>query len=136
MKRILLCLLASILWLGTVARPVKGRVICEKEPVGNVLLTDGHTFARTDANGAYELDLAEGAHFVAMVTPAGYVAPAEEGFPRFYRAVEERTSRYDFELLRWGGPHGRIRTAGHRRPAAQEPQPLRTAGAGNNTYIK
>lgn len=118
MKRILLCLLASILWLGTVARPVKGRVTCEKEPVGNVLLTDGHTFARTDANGAYELDLAEGAHFVAMVTPAGYVAPAEEGFPRFYRAVEERTSRYDFELLRWEAP-----TAGYELLAIADPQP-------------
>ena len=118
MKRILLCLLASILWLGTVARPVKGRVTCEKEPVGNVLLTDGHTFARTDANGAYELDLAEGAHFVAMVTPAGYVAPAEEGFPRFYRVVEERTSRYDFELLRWEAP-----TAGYELLAIADPQP-------------
>lgn len=118
MKRILLCLLASILWLGTVARPIKGRVTCEKEPVGNVLLTDGHTFARTDANGAYELDLADGAHFVAMVTPAGYVAPAEEGFPRFYRAVEERTSRYDFELLRWETP-----AAGYELLAIADPQP-------------
>lgn len=118
MKRILLCLLAVILWLGTDARPIKGCVICDTKPVGNVLLTDGFSFVRTDAKGEYRLDLDERAHFVSMITPAGYVAPSEEGFPRFYRAVEERTSRYDFELLRWEAP-----TAGYELLAIADPQP-------------
>lgn len=60
MKRALLCLLASILWLGTAARPVKGRVLCDKSPVGDVLVTDGYSFARTDAAGNYTLDSTSG----------------------------------------------------------------------------
>ena len=118
MKRALLCLLASILWLETAARPVKGRVLCDKSPVGDVLVTDGYSFARTDAAGNYTLDLDERAHFVSVVTPSGYIAPSDEGFPRFYRAVEERTSRYDFELLRWEAP-----AAGYELLAIADPQP-------------
>lgn len=122
MKKLLLLLLAGAFGLSGAARPVKGRVQCEGQPVCGVLITDGFTFAQTDQHGAYLLNTDERAHFLYMVTPADYIAPAEEGFPCFYKPLNKKTQQADFELQRWDTSRN-----GYELLAIADPQP-KTAG--------
>ncbi len=101
MKRFLLALTACSLWLGSAARPVRGTVLCDNEPLGGVLVTDGYGFAATDENGAFAFDANDEALFIQIVTPAGYVAPLEGGIPRFWQPYAPKTKHYDFRLNRW-----------------------------------
>lgn len=104
MKRLLLLtLLCCACCAAVFARPVRGTVTCDGKPVGGVTVTDGYTFVRSDAQGAFVLDADNEALFISIVTPAGYLAPTEQGVPRFYHPYDPSTKRYDFVLRPWPG---------------------------------
>ncbi len=84
------------------ARPVRGSVTAGREKLAGVMVTDGYTFASTDANGRFAFDTNDRAGFVYIVTPAGYVAPYDSGAPVFYKKIDPRTKSYDFGLLPYG----------------------------------
>lgn len=104
MKRLLLLfLICCSLCAAASARPIRGTVKCAGKPMEGVTVTDGYTFTRSDAQGAFTLDADDQALFVSMVTPSGYLAPLTDGVPQFYLPYAPGTKRYDFELLPWPG---------------------------------
>ena len=96
---------------------VRGRVAAGGRPVAGVVVSDGDNFAVTDSKGVFSLESSEEAPFVFIVTPSGYVAESEDGFPRFYLPRDGRRS-YDFELKAFGSPDG-----GFELLAIGDPQP-------------
>ncbi len=103
MKKLLLVLLFCGLWAAAMARPVRGTVKCAGKPLSGVTVTDGYTFAQSDAEGAFAFDASDEAMFISVVTPAGYVAALEQGMPRFWQPYSPKTKRYDFSLNLWPG---------------------------------
>lgn len=102
MKRfVLLLFLCWGLCASAAARPIRGTVKCDGKPLGGVTVTDGYSFARSDAEGAFTLDANDDALFISVVTPSGYIAPTEGGVPQFYRPYAPATKRYDFCLQPW-----------------------------------
>lgn len=79
-------------------------------PAEGVLVTDGHSFVRTDAQGRYELSLDDEARWVLVINPPGSVPeralyqrlPEEEG--EVDEAVLEAPVEADFELQRLEHP--------------------------------
>ncbi len=88
------------------ARPVEGQITAGREKLGGVIVTDGYGFAKTDDRGRFELNVDDRAEFIHIVTPAGYVAPFNNGAPVFYLRLDPQTKRYDFDLLRYGNGDG------------------------------
>ena len=89
------------------ARTVTGVVKGENKPLGSVLVTDGFSFAQTDAKGNYSLDVNDKARFVYIVTPKGYVADYSTGVPQFYQRLEEGKDTYSFALQAMKGDKNR-----------------------------
>ena len=89
------------------ARTVTGVVKGENKPLGSVLVTDGFSFAQTDAKGNYSLDVNDKARFVYIVTPKGYVADYSTGVPQFYQRLEEGKNTYSFALQAMKGDKNR-----------------------------
>lgn len=120
MKKI--CFLLSLLWMagGAEAMPVKGTVTstADGKPVAGVLITDGYTFTKTDDKGAFAFEASDLARFLSMVTPSGWIAPYDDGFPRYYIAVDPKTKRYDFQLQPWAAS-----AEGYDLLAVADPQP-------------
>ena len=103
-KRLMLLFLTCYGLCATVfARPVRGTVRCNGKPMCGVTVTDGYTFTESDVQGVFMFDADDEALFISLVTPAGYLAPLEEGVPRFYRPYDPAAKHYDFELLPWPG---------------------------------
>ncbi|NQT16346.1 MAG: metallophosphoesterase [Planctomycetes bacterium] len=74
---------------------IRGRVLGDGQPLGEVLVSDGRRVVRTDSAGAYELVVGpESGPFLFVTTPRGYWTD------RFYVPVEQaaRTGRADFAL--------------------------------------
>lgn len=102
MKRlILLLLLCCASCAALFARPIRGTVKCAGKPMSGVTVTDGYTFARSDAEGVFTLDANDDALFISIVTPSGYLAPTEQGIPQFFRPYTPTAKRFDFELEPW-----------------------------------
>ena len=85
------------------ARPIRGTVKCGGRPLAGVAVTDGYTFAQSDAQGAFALDADDEALFISVVTPAGYIAPLKEGIPQFFLPYTPSTKSFDFALQAWPG---------------------------------
>ena len=103
MKSIFKRLLSLALVFGAAtalyAEKVSGIIKGDGQPLGEVIVTDGYTFCVTDTNGRYEMDLHQGAEFVYIVTPKGYVADYSTGVPQFYQRITEGQQEYHFDLL-------------------------------------
>ena len=118
-KRLMLLFLTCYGLCATVfARPVRGTVRCNGKPMCGVTVTDGYTFTESDVQGVFMFDADDEALFISLVTPAGYLAPLEEGVPRFYRPYDPAAKHYDFELLPWPGSE-----AYYELLAVADPQP-------------
>lgn len=100
---LLLLLICCGLCAAVSARPIRGTVKCGGRPLAGVAVTDGYTFAQSDAQGAFALDADDEALFISVVTPAGYIAPLKEGVPQFYLPYTPSAKRFDFELQAWPG---------------------------------
>lgn len=98
MKRFLLSIAVLLsVTMAADAKLVTGRVHCDGQNLGKVLVTDGVSFTRTRGSGKFKLDVSDSARFVYVITPAGYVADWSSGSPEFYRKVEDGVC-YDFNL--------------------------------------
>lgn len=95
---LLLLLICCGLCTAVSARPIRGTVKCGGKPLAGVAVTDGYTFAQSDAQGAFALDADDEALFISVVTPAGYIAPLKEGVPQFFLPYTPSAKRFDFEL--------------------------------------
>lgn len=92
-------LFVMVLFGANASWAVKGRVICDKQGVENVVVTDGKYFATTDAKGRYSLPANEEATWVYLSVPSGYLAPCSNGVTQFFKKIEAgRDSGYDFTL--------------------------------------
>ena len=80
------------------AETVSGSIKADGKALGEVLVTDGFTFAVTDNKGYYSIELNEKAEFVYILTPKGYVADFSSGVPQFYQRIEANKEAYDFDL--------------------------------------
>ena len=100
---LLLLLICCGLCTAVSARPIRGTVKCGGKPLAGVAVTDGYTFAQSDAQGAFALDADDEALFISVVTPAGYIAPLKEGVPQFFLPYTPSAKRFDFELQAWPG---------------------------------
>lgn len=88
--------------LASEARKVRGSVMCGKERLEGVIVTDGYGFAVTGRNGRFTFDIDDDAEFVHIVTPSGYVADWSSGVPAFYMPASGR-DRFDFQLKQTSG---------------------------------
>lgn len=129
---LLLLLICCGLCTAVSARPIRGTVKCGGRPLAGVAVTDGYTFAQSDAQGAFALDADDEALFISVVTPAGYIAPLKEGVPQFFLPYTPSAKRFDFEPAGVARNRGMLRTAGHRRPATQDRRAFRTAPHRDN----
>lgn len=102
------------------ALPVKGTVknAADGSPLSGVIVTDGYDFVRTDERGAFAFEASVLAQFISVVTPSGWLAPCEEGFPRYWQVIDPRTKRYDFRLTEWAAS-----AEGYDMMAIADPQP-------------
>ena len=84
---------------------VSGRVLDNNgAALPGVKVTDGYSFVRTDAQGAYSIETHPDASFVYLTIPSGYDAPTRNSAPLFYRELDRDTARQevDFELIASG----------------------------------
>lgn len=98
MRKIYLILLILLSSHALQARVIKGTVCAGDKPLPGVVVTDGKGFAVTDSKGTYSFDAGNDAEFVYIFTPSGYAAPIEQGVPRFFRRLQKKESRYEFDL--------------------------------------
>ena len=97
MKKILLTIIAlGAVYMTSDARTVNGSVVCGKEKLSGVIVTDGTNFTQTARNGKFTFDIEDDAAFVYIVTPSGYVADWSSGVPAFYQKADK--DEYVFEL--------------------------------------
>ncbi len=98
MRRILcVAALFAVLVLPLSAKTVKGTVSGEGNPLSGVIVSDGYTFAKTDAKGKFSLPLSKSARYVFVITPDGYVGDFSSGAPQFYLPVKG-TKAFNFNL--------------------------------------
>lgn len=75
------------------------RDVTTGKPIVGLPVTDGFTYAITDANGVYQMVKNEKARCVYPSIPAEYEIPMDEGNqPLFYQYIKGETQRYDFNL--------------------------------------
>lgn len=122
-KFFLLVIVAAISAVGY-AREIKGKVTHSKKGVPQVVVSDGFSFAVTDAQGNYTLNASDEADFVFIVTPSGYMPECDQSTPKFYRSL--KGDDFDFQLFRFGVPGGTYRML-----AAADPQPR-----GDNAFAR
>ncbi|MDE6861801.1 MAG: metallophosphoesterase [Alistipes sp.] len=130
-KQIVLCILLLSVTMGFAAVPtlkkaVTGRVTSDGKPLQGVVVSDGENFSVTDAKGVFSLRPSEKAPFVFVVTPSGYIARQQQGFPQFYLPVDGRKS-YDFDLLPFAAEGYELLAVGDPQPQTEE-QMARLAG--------
>ena len=103
MKRIFALIFASMAFCGVIsARKVSGSVTSEGEKLSGVIVTDGVNFTTTKKNGKFSFEIEDDAHFVYIVTPAGYVADYSTGVPAFYQEAAGK-NKFNFELQKTKG---------------------------------
>ncbi len=96
MKKFCFALMLLSLCGSSFARNVSGSVVCGKEKLAGVVVTDGKNFTETDKKGKFSFEIEDDAYFVYIVTPAGYVADWSTGNPVFYQKADK--DNYVFEL--------------------------------------
>ncbi len=116
MKAIFTLLLSFCLLGSGFAKEIKGKVTHAGKGLPNVVVSDGKRFVTTDADGTYSIKVSEGAEFVFIVTPSGYMPACSGSTPMFYRDVDG--SDFDFVLYKFGVPGGTYRML-----AVGDPQP-------------
>ncbi len=80
------------------SKNLKGKVRSGRQPLANVVVTDGLSFTQTNEKGVFSFDVNDDAGFVYIFTPAGYSAPFESGSPQFYQRLSEVNGQVDFDL--------------------------------------
>ena len=96
LKRISIILNLVLVCTIVQARTVTGTVVCGKEMLSDVIVTDGVNFTRT-IDGKFKFEISDNADFVYIITPDGYVAPWSSGVPAFYQSASGR-KKFAFEL--------------------------------------
>ena len=96
LKRISIILNLVLVCTIVQARTVSGSVVCGKEKLSGVIVTDGVNFTKT-IDGRFKFEIDDNADFVYIVTPDGYVAPWSSGVPAFYQSASGR-KKFNFEL--------------------------------------
>ncbi len=87
------------------ARKVSGTVNSGEMKLSGVIVTDGKNFTQTDKKGQFRMDIEDGAEYLQVVSPAGYMA----GLPSS-RIKADGNSKFIFNLSRsesdfcWGNP--------------------------------
>jgi len=82
---------------------VEGKICCQEEGIGGILVTDGEFSALTDSNGNYHLLSDSEKTFVYYTLPSGYESPVENGLPVFYKRINnENTDIFvrNFEIIK------------------------------------
>ncbi len=78
------------LWADSVLR---GRVLCEGEPVEGVRVTDGKNICLTGEDGIYSLESDKSYGLVYITPPSGYVPESIDGVkPAFWAALDKNSS--------------------------------------------
>jgi hypothetical protein len=77
---------------------VTGKVTAAGKALANVLVSDGYSVVKTDANGNYKLMPNERSEFVFISVPSGYEFPEEKKIAKFYLPVKN-SSFFDFDLV-------------------------------------
>lgn len=109
MKRLSIILSVMLFAYGVCsAKQIKGVVSSGVQKLSGVVVSDGFGFAKTDAKGAFVLELNDAAPFVYVVTPSGYTAPFSSGTPLFYLKADSDVKSYDFDLLPYGNKKGYV----------------------------
>lgn len=77
----------------------------EGKPMSDVLVSDGQIFAKTNAEGQYELESTKPLPYVFMVVPSGYEPGVDGVFPQNFRALnfvndKDKAERFDFVLTK------------------------------------
>lgn len=100
MKKFGIFLLAAFFAMGMAAdaREISGRITCQGEGIGGVVVSDGFSTSVTNGRGDYVLDTDNDARFVFISTPAGYSSPVKDNVVRFYHALSPDTAVYDFTI--------------------------------------
>ena len=96
-----LALLLCVIFANeALAATIRGRVMCDGQPVKGVMVTDGITATKTSKRGEYELRTDDKhARFIYISVPSGYEVPTVRGFmPDFYQRIEADRSEYNFSL--------------------------------------
>ena len=81
---------------------VYGTVTCGGQGVPDVLVSDGISIVKTDANGRYELNSEKKWKYVFITNPSGYDYPADGILPVNYKPLAgdvEAPEQVDFELV-------------------------------------
>lgn len=102
MGKSIIWFLTTILFVGCTARPtnISGRVECDGQGIGGVVVNDGYHFTQTDSQGCYTLSTADAARTVAISVPAGYVVASNGSIPLLYHPLKGGLTTYNFELMR------------------------------------
>ena len=100
MKRSIAIFIALLALFCADAANVRGRVTCEGKGVEGVVVTDGISATRTNANGVYKLKTdAKRSHFVYISVPSSYEVSSKRGFmPDFYHSLNGKQREYNFSL--------------------------------------
>ncbi|MDF9827773.1 autotransporter-associated beta strand protein/T5SS/PEP-CTERM-associated repeat protein [Ereboglobus sp. PH5-10] len=78
-------------------------------PVEGVVVSDGYSCVKTDANGVYQMKRNTKARVVYYSTPENYAintlgTPAKPGMALFHAKLSDSQQRYDFDLVRLPAP--------------------------------
>ena len=98
MKRFIFLTLCGLLAITFVsAKTIKGKVSSEGKALSGVIVSDGFSFSKTDAKGAFKIKTNKDARYVFVITPSGYVADFSSGAPAFYLPIKG-TKVFNFDL--------------------------------------
>lgn len=92
---------AKAAWIGGQVKDI------HRQPMAEVIVSDGRQFVYTDTEGRYKMDVDEDAEFIFLITPDGYVADYSDGVPRFWLPIQKEQQAYDFVLQPMKGEQGR-----------------------------
>ncbi len=94
---------------------LKGKVYCGSEGVKDVLVTDGVSFTKTDADGNYWLQSDERYEVVYIVLPSGYEVTTSSASPNFWASTDKsdivNSEQHNFELLKVDNDSHRVLVA-------------------------
>lgn len=128
-----------------------GKVLCNGEPVANVVVSDGKEVVETDAEGIYRISSDKQNGYVFISIPSGYTVSTTGILPNFYRTLNagaETRERVDFDLVEepgqdnytvlfFGDMHLANRSNNDRQQFSEftsEINSYLTANGGRNTY--
>lgn len=81
---------------------LKGMVYCGTKGVKDVLVTDGVSITKTDANGHYWLNSNKSYEVVYVILPSGYNVPTQAAMPKFWSKTSTDVAseeQHNFELI-------------------------------------